>query len=420
MQIEVLGLNHNSAPVNIRERFAVKSEHLEEIYNKMMSDNHIFEVCILSTCNRVEYYIVTDFVEYKKSNIVDLVANYCGLDNNELDKYTYYKYSDNAVKHIFSVASGLDSLVLGEPQIFGQVKTAFEHSKEYGGFGNFLNKLYEFTLKTAKRVRTYTGISENPVSVSYAAVELSKKIFSNLNEAKALIIGAGEMCELAVRHLVGSNIGSITVTNRTFEKAKKLADEFNGDAFSFDELSNRLWEADIIISSTGAPDYVVTSEMMKNAMAKRKFRPMFFIDIAVPRDIDPKGAEVANIYVYDIDDLKSVVEANKKEREKEAKKAIDIINIAIDSFNESMEALKIAPVIKKLKTSFDEARIEELRKFCDKNKVTDPDEIAKLNHLVVSTINKILHTPFTNLKQHATDGRKYSIGDAINIIFLEK
>lgn len=420
MQLGVLGLNHNTAPVNVRENFAVKNENLEEIYKKITLDENIIEICILSTCNRVEYYVVTDFSCCQKYNIVNLISNYCGLDGDDLNKYTYFKIGDEAVKHIFSVASGLDSLVLGEPQIFGQVKTAFENSKKFGGFGSYLNKLAEFTLKTAKKVRTDTGISENPVSVSYAAVELSKKIFSDLNEAKALIIGAGEMCELATRHLVGSGIGSITVTNRTFEKAKNLADEFNGNAFSFDQLHDRLWEADIIISSTGANDFIVTANMMKNAMSKRKFRPMFFIDIAVPRDIDPKGAEIANVYVYDIDDLKSVVEANKKEREKEAKKALEIINSAAISFDQSLEVLKVAPIIKDLRKTFEDARIEELRKYCDKNKVTDPDEIAKLNHLVCSTINKILHTPFTNLKHHATDGSKYSLSDAINLIFLKK
>ncbi len=420
MQLAVLGLNHNTATVNVRERFAVKKENLEELYGKIMSDGRVFEACVVSTCNRVEYYVVTEASFCDKSHVLDILSTHCGLDTAELNKYTYFKSGREAVKHIFAVASGLDSLVLGEPQIFGQIKSALESSREYGGFGGFLNRLSEYTLKTAKRVRTFTGISENPVSVSYAAVELSKKIFNNLEEAGALIIGAGEMCELAARHLVGSGIGSVTVTNRTLEKAEKLAGEFGGKAISFDEFPERLSEADIIISSTGAPGYVVTGDMMKSAMAKRRHRPMFFIDIAVPRDIDPAGTDVENVYVYDIDDLKSVVEANKKEREKEAKKGWEIVCAYSDKFDECMESLKITPVIKQLRSSFDEAGREELQKFCDKNKVTDPDEIARLNHLVVSTLNKILHTPFTNLKHHAADGGKYSIGDVIDLIFLKK
>lgn len=420
MQLGVLGLNHNTATVNVRERFAVKKEDLENLYGRLLSDQRILEACIVSTCNRVEYYIVTEFSCCDKCNMMEIISHHCGLDVEELNKYTYFKAGTEAVKHIFAVASGLDSLVLGEPQIFGQIKDALECSKQFGGFGNFLNRLSEHTLKTAKRVRTNTGISENPVSVSYAAVELSKKIFSNLEEAKALIVGAGEMCELAARHLVGSGIGSITVTNRTFEKAQNLAKEFGGSAFPFSELADRLWESDIIISSTGAPDYVISKSAMNTAMAKRRYKPMFFIDIAVPRDIDPAGANIENIYVYDIDDLKHVVEANKKEREKEAKKGWEMVLSSAVMFEESMEALKITPVIKQLRTLFDDARQDELQKFCEKNKITDQEEIAKLNHLLCSTINKILHTPFTNLKQHATDKEKYSVGDAIDLIFLKK
>ena len=335
----------------------------------------------------------------------------------DLTKYTYFASGKEAVTHLFAVASGLDSLVLGEPQIFGQIKDAFEISKENNGMGGFLNKLFEFTLKTAKKVRTVTGISENPVSVSYAAVELAKKIFSDLSLAKAMIIGAGEMCELAARHLVGSNIGSIIVTNRTFEKALKLAEEFSGDAVTFDRFAQKLPEIDIIISSTGSPDFVVTAEMIKDAMKKRPSRPMFFIDIAVPRDIDPKGAEIENTYLYDIDDLKSVVEANKKEREKEAKKAWDIVHNAAFAFDEQMESLKIIPVIKNIRSYFEEKRNEELQKYCEKFKITDEKEIEHLNYLLTATLNKILHKPFMNLKEHATDNDKYSIAEAMNIIF---
>lgn len=423
----VLGLNHNSAPVTIREKMAIKNEDMEKLYKSFLSEHNIQEVFFVSTCNRVEYYLVVD--NYlcekcslyspvcEKCDISNTIAKYCSLNAEELSKYTYFASGKEAVKHLFSVASGLDSLVLGEPQILGQIKDSFENAKEYKGMGSYLNRLFEYTVKTAKKVRTFTGISENPVSVSYAAVELAKKIFSNLEEVKAMIIGAGEMCELATRHLVGSNIGGLIFTNRTYDKAVKLADEFNGDAVTFDRFSQKLHEVDIVISSTGAPDYVVTKNMISEAMKKRPDRPMFFIDIAVPRDIDETAASIANIYLYDIDDLKSVVESNKKEREKEARKAWDIVNAATDSFAGQMESLKITPVIKNLREFFEEKRSEELSKFIKKNKITDDEEIEKLNHLLTSTLNKILHVPLTNLKEHALDNEKYTVSEVVEMIF---
>lgn len=420
MQLVVIGLNHNTAPVNIREKMAVKADNFELYYKQMLADERVMEACIVSTCNRVEYYIVTSLSLCYRCNGIDIVSSCSGMDAGEISRYAYCHFGADAVKHIFSVASGLDSLVLGEPQIFGQIKDSFEKAKENRGLKNFLNRLQEFTLKVAKRVRTNTGISENPVSVSYAAVELAKKIFGDLSSAKALIIGAGEMCELAGRHLVGSGIGSMTVTNRTFEKAEKLAAEFYGKAVPFDKFHEVLHEADIIISSTGAPNYVVSADMIKSAMDKRKYKPMFFIDIAVPRDIDPAGAKVQYTYIYDMDDLKSVVEANKKEREKEAKKAVEMINDSVEQFEDNMESLKITPVIVSLRSLFEDKKNEELTKFCDKNKITDPEEVARLDYLVSSTLNKILHKPLTNLKHHATDKDKYTVGDAIDLIFGNK
>ncbi len=420
MQLVVLGLNHNTAPVDVRERMAVENDALEKLYNNLLADDRVYETVVLSTCNRVEYYFVLDISTCHKQNVLELVSDNCNLDQQELEKYIYCSCGQDAVKHIFSVASGLDSLVLGEPQIFGQIKDAFDDAKTYKGMGTFLNRLAEFTVKAAKRVRTYTGISENPVSVSYAAVELAKKIFDNLNEAKALVIGAGEMCELAARHLVGSGIGKITVTNRTFAKAQTLANEFGGDAIEFDKFAMHLHEADIIISSTGATDYVVSGDMIEKAMEKRKNKPMFFIDIAVPRDIDPAGANVENAYVYDIDDLKSVVEANKKEREKEAKKAQEIVVTYVDNFDDAMKMLNVVPTIKQIRQVFDEKQEEELAKYCEKHKITDPAEIERLKYLLQSTMNKILHTPFTNLKKHASDKSQYTINDAISMIFDTK
>lgn len=417
MQIIVIGLNHNTATVETREKMAVKPEQYEEYYKKLLADERVSEACIVSTCNRVEYYIVTGLTLCYRCNGIDVVSNCTGMDAGEISRYCYCYYGTDAVKHIFSVASGLDSLVLGEPQIFGQIKDAFEKGKENRAMKHFLNRVAEFTLKVAKRVRTNTGISENPVSVSYAAVELAKKIFGDLACAKALIIGAGEMCELAAKHLLGSGIGGITVTNRTYAKAERLAEEFYGKAVAFEDFPDILHEADIIISSTGAPDCVVTADMIKAAMSKRKYKPMFFIDIAVPRDIDPAASAIEYTYIYDIDDLKSVVEANKKEREKEAKKAREMVNTAVEQFEDSMESLKLTPVIVNLRRSFEDKKNEELSRFCEKNKITDPQEKERLDYLISSTLNKILHRPLTNLKQHAADKDKYTVGEAIELIF---
>ena len=305
MQLAVLGLNHNSAPVEVREKLAVEGEELAKMYKEVMVNDRIYEAMIISTCNRVEYYIVTDDFLCNIESVLDVILGRCGIERSELGKYIYIKCGDESVEHIFRVASGLDSLVMGEPQIFGQVKDSFEASKDMSGAGTFIRKLEEYTIKTTKKVRTNTGIGENAVSVSYAAVELASKIFGNLKKHSALIIGAGEMCELAAKHFKNSGVGELTVTNRTMSKAQLLADEVGGSVLPFDGYKAELHNFDIVLSSTGATELLVTKDDAINAMGGRKKRPMFFIDIAVPRDIDPDINDVDNVYVYDVDDLKA-------------------------------------------------------------------------------------------------------------------
>jgi len=416
MQLAVLGLNHNSAPIEVREVLAVEGDELAKIYEEIMINDRIYEAMIISTCNRVEYYIVTDDFLCNIESVLEILADHCSMERTELRKYTYIHCGEDSVHHIFRVASGLDSLVMGEPQIFGQVKNAFEASRKFGGAGTFIRKLEEFTIKTTKKVRTHTGIGENPVSVSYAAVELASKIFGNLKKHNALIIGAGEMCELAAKHLVTSDIGSITVTNRTMAKAETLASEVGGDVLPFESFKDNLENYDIVISSTGAKEILVTKEHTQQAMAGRKRRPMFFIDIAVPRDIDPKINEVENVYVYDIDDLKAVVDANKKQREKEAVKAEDYIITGMEGFYGWLESMKIVPVIKSLRMSFEETKDAEIKRFSDKNKPTE-EELAKMHYLVSAYMNKVLHTPLKNLKNQSTTGGKYTLDEAMKILF---
>jgi len=417
MQLAVLGLNHNTAPVEVRETLAVSGDELSQIYAEIMQNDRIYEAMIISTCNRVEYYIVTDDFLCNIESVLGIVSEHCNMERDQLRKYTYIHCGEDSVHHIFRVASGLDSLVMGEPQIFGQVKESFEACREFGGAGTFIRKLEEYTIKTTKKVRTYTGIGENPVSVSYAAVELAAKIFGNLKSHNALIIGAGEMCELAAKHLVTSDIGSITVTNRTMEKAEKLASEVNGNVLPFENYRENLKDYDIVISSTGATELLVTKDDAKNAMAQRKKRPMFFIDIAVPRDIDPAINEVENVYVYDIDDLKAVVEANKKQREKEAVKAEEYIQQGLENFYGWLDSMKIVPVIKSLRASFEDTIEAEVQRFAQKNKVESKDEMVKMHYLLSAYMNKVLHTPLKNLKNKSSEGGKYTLDEAMKILF---
>lgn len=395
---------------------AVGGDELAGIYQEIMANDRIYEAMIVSTCNRVEYYIVTDDFLCNIESVLEIVSEHCGMDRGNLRKYTYIHCGEDSVRHIFRVASGLDSLVMGEPQIFGQIKDAFEACREYGGAGTFIRKLEEFTIKTTKKVRTHTGIGENPVSVSYAAVELAAKIFGSLKKHKALIIGAGEMCELAAKHLVTSEIGSITVTNRTISKAQALADAVDGDVIEFEGFLDHLADFDIVISSTGATELLVTKEHAARAMAGRKMRPMFFIDIAVPRDIDTKINDIENVYVYDIDDLKAVVDANRKQREKEAVKAEEYVSAGLEGFYGWLDSMRIVPVIKSLRASFEDTIGEELKRFAEKNKPT-PEETAKAEYLLSAYMNKVLHTPLKNLKNKSTDGGRYTLDEALKILF---
>jgi len=417
MQLAVLGLNHNSAPVEVRERLAVEGEELARMYSDIMANDRIYEAMIISTCNRVEYYIVTDDFLCNIDSVLEIVSEHCNMDRFELRKYTYIHCGEESVAHIFRVASGLDSLVMGEPQIFGQVKDSFETCRENNGAGTFLRKLEEFTIKTTKKVRTHTGIGENPVSVSYAAVELASKIFGNLEKKSALIIGAGEMCELASKHLVTAGIGKITVTNRTYAKAESLASDVGGDVIGFESFKEKLADVDIVLSSTGATDTLVSKSDVKSVMPDRKKRPMFFIDIAVPRDIDPEIGDIENVYVYDVDDLKAVVEANRKQREREAVKAQEYIDQGLEAFYGWLESMKVIPVIKSLRNGFEESKSVELSRFASKMKVTDADELAKMEYLLTAYMNKVLHTPLKNLKNKGGAGSKYTLDEAMKILF---
>ncbi|MEO2083268.1 MAG: glutamyl-tRNA reductase [Desulfurobacteriaceae bacterium] len=396
-----LGVSHKTAPVSVRERFAFKGEELENALLTLNSIPGIEECMILSTCNRVEIYF-TSRKENPFSQVYQFLIDKKNADLEEINSFFYRKTEEDAVRHGFYVASSLDSMIVGEPQIVGQFKDAFSTAKDLGTAGTILCRFCETALKVSKKVRTETGISKNAVSISFAAVELARKIFGDLNGKSVAIIGAGEMAELAVKHLVSNGASRVFVVNRTFERALKLAEEFGGEAYSLNDLEEVLKKSDIVISSTGAPGYVLTKENVIPALKKRPGRPMFLIDIAVPRDIDPSLSEVEGLYLYDIDDLQNVVESNIKERLREAEVAKEIIEDYVKRFLRWMRELELAPLIAELKEKAEAIRLEVLEKRLPKLDLT-PEQRQEVENITRIIINKLLHQPITSVKKKATE-----------------
>ncbi|RUM90588.1 MAG: glutamyl-tRNA reductase [Thermovibrio sp.] len=401
-----LGVSHKTAPVEVREKFSFKKEDLERNLLKLNSFHSIDEIFILSTCNRVEIYFATRS-ETPFKELIDFLIEAKNSSLDEINRHFYRKIDKDAVRHGFYVASSLDSMVVGEPQIVGQFKDAFSLAKELGTVGTVLCRFCETALKVSKRVRTETGISRNAVSISFAAVELARKIFGSLNGKSVAIVGAGEMAELAVKHLIANGVSDVFVVNRTFERAQKLAEEFGGKPFPLTELSSVLKVSDIVISSTGAPGYVLTTENVLPAVKERPNRPTFLIDIAVPRDIDPSLNNYENLYVYDIDDLQQVVEANIRERLKEAETAKEIIEGYVERFLKWMRELEIAPLIAELKERAEAIRLEVLSKRLKKLNLT-PEQEEEVNNITRIIINKLLHQPITNVKRKAVEDESKS------------
>lgn len=346
-EIYASGVNFRTAPVEVREKLACSAEETLDLLEKLKRDSGVEELCILSTCNRVELYSYShseESVEILESSLSSLK----GVP--QAGKYIFRRKGEEAVFHVFKVASSLDSMVVGEPQITAQFKESFDLARKTGATGKILNRLFEKALRASKRIRTETGISRNAVSVSYAAVELAKKIFGDLRRAKVLLIGAGEMGELAANYL--RKIGCrIHITNRTYERALKLSQELGGSALRFEELEEHIPNMDILIVSTGATGFVLTQEMVRRAMKRRGYEPMFIIDISVPRNVEPSAGKVDEVFLYDIDDLKEVVESNLKDRLKEAKRGEIILWDEVNKFMRWLENLKIEPYILKLKES---------------------------------------------------------------------
>ena len=403
MNIFVIELNHKTATVEVREKLAFNGPKLEEGLSSMRSLPGISEAVILSTCNRVEIYTSAKDKKRGPETIKEFLSQFHGLDRAALETSLYVHSGLPAVQHIFRVACSLDSLVLGEPQILGQMKDAFEFALERKATGVLLNKLMKKAISVAKRVRTETKIAENAVSISYAAVELAKKILGELTGKSFMLLGAGEMAELAAKHLVNSGATDVVVANRTFETGCRLAEEFCGRAVKFEEFHDQLGYTDIVICSTGAPHYVLTREEMGKVMKQRRQRPVFIIDISVPRNIDPEINHIDNVYLYSVDDLQEVVDANISERRKEAEKAEEIVQEEIETFSRWQASLDSVPTIIALRNHAEDLKRQELEKLF--NKVTALDEASRkaIEYMANALMNKLIHPPTAALKDDIED-----------------
>ena len=404
MEIVLIGLSHKTAPVEIREKLCVPQGNVQEVLGRLAVLPGFREGLILSTCNRLEVLAVEEWGEEGNARVQDLLAKMGGMGQEELRPYLYNHKGEGAVRHLFRVASSLDSMVLGEPQILGQVKEAYSQAVKNKLSGPILNKLFHRSFSVAKRVRTETKIASQAVSVSFAAVELARKILGNLDDKRALLVGAGEMSELAARHLISQGVREILVTNRPFSRAAELAQEYKGKAVPFEDFPRQLKEVDIILSSTGSTHYIIRKEQLTEVIRARKNRPMFFIDIAVPRDVDPKINEIDNVYVYDIDDLQGIVESNKGERKKEGEKAEAIVDQGVQAFNRWLRSLDVVPTILALRNRLEEIRQREVNKALSLLKNTSEEEQRILDDLTQSILNKVLHHPISLLKNQERGG----------------
>jgi glutamyl-tRNA reductase len=416
-EVILVGLNHRTAHVEIRERIAFPEEDLDRYMKALYNLPNLDEGLILSTCNRVEIYAATRDPEKGVEEIKNFLAQQHHLPFSEFENTLYILQGEELVRHLFRVASSLDSMVVGEPQILGQIKGAYRVAHGAKTTGTLLNKLLHKAFSVAKRVRTETSIGNRAVSVSFVAVELAKKIFAHLEGREVLIIGAGEMCELATQHLVRAGVKRILVTNRTWERAMELAERFHGEALPFTDLPNALLRADIIISSTGSPDIIVRREEVSTIIRKRKHRPLFFIDIAVPRDIDPQVNTIDNVYLYNIDDLQEVAEANMKDRQHEARKAEAIVATEVEQFCRWYQSLELVPTIVSLQEKMEEMRKKELEKTLSAlPKVSDKERRA-IEALSEAIVKKILHGPITLLKKQGQNSEEESYVDVVKKLF---
>lgn len=414
MTFALWGVNHNSAPVEVRERFAIPAQRLPEVTRALALQPEVEEAMILSTCNRVEL-----LVRSRNGSAPDLrrfLSEHMNADAKEFDRWLYRHQGRDAVRHLFRVASSLDSMVVGEPQILGQVKEAYATARAVGAVHSQLDALVTSAFAVAKRVRTETAVGSSAVSVASVAVELAKKIFGSLEGRCVCLVGAGKMSELAARHLVAQGAGRILVANRTRSNAEKLAEIFEGEVVDFEDLYRTLDHADIVITSTGAPQPIFRREHAEAFMARRKNKPMFFIDIAVPRDVDAAAGKVDGVFVYDIDDLQSVVATHVADRRREAERAEAIVTQEVERFHSRLSTQEVVPTIVSLQQHLEQIRQAEVERMRSKLGPLSPEQQAAIDALTRGIVNKVLHTPISTLKSAAQQANDPGATAAVELI----
>ncbi|HIG07131.1 MAG: glutamyl-tRNA reductase [Methylococcales bacterium] len=402
MTLLAIGINYNTSPLAIRERLALPTERLPEALLDLRKKAGINEIAILSTCNRTEFYC--RLTNNNQQIVIDWIAHHSKLPQDELAPYLYCHSGPELIRHMFRVACGLDSMIIGEPQILGQMKTAYHAAYDAGTLGKHLGKLFQHTFSAAKKVRTDTAIGSSPVSVAFAAVRLAQKIFDNLNQQTAILIGAGETIELTARHLHQQKIGQIIIANRTYDKAHTLAAQFNGYAITLAELPLHLAKADIVVSSTASQLPILGKGAFESAIKERKHKPIFIADLAVPRDIEPEVSQLEDIYLYTVDDLQYVIDENLDARRQAAEKAEEIINTQVEYFLSWMRSQGAQSTITDFRQQAEQTRETTLNsaRLALKNGA-DPEQV--IEQLAHSLTNKLLHTPSVQIRQAGINER---------------
>jgi glutamyl-tRNA reductase len=416
MNFQLIGVNHNTAPLEVRERLAVSEDRLPEVVSTLVKQPGVDEGMVLSTCNRVEVLTSTR----QGADLRAFLRSCFGLGKEQqakLDSHIYEFEKREAVRHVFRVASSLDSMVVGEPQILGQVKEAYAVARGLGAIHSALEALLSRAFAVAKRVRTETAIGSSTVSIASVAVELAEKIFGSLENKTVFLVGAGKMAELAARHLMARGAGKIMISNRTHERAVELAESFDGQAIPFERLHQFSDHADIVLTSTGASEPIFRKEHGEALLRVRKNRPVFFIDIAVPRNVAPEVNKLDGLFVYDVDDLQSIASKNTAERKREAERAERIIELEVDRFASRMKSLEVVPTILSLQEYCETIRQAEIDRIRGRLGMISPDQEAAIEAMTRAIINKLLHTPITTLKSSAAHPEAATIHEMIRRIF---
>lgn len=415
MSLITLGINHKTAPLDLRERLAFTPQSLPEALLSLKKLNHVEEASILSTCNRTEIYCVT--TEDNDQAIIQWFSQFHGIDENKIKEHLYLYAHEETIRHAMEVACGLDSMILGEPQIAGQMKDAYALANENGTIGQLLGKLYQRAFAVSKQVRTDTDIGSSPVSVAFAAVSLAKQIFGDLTKTTVLLVGAGETIELTTRHLHAQGVRKIIIANRSVERAQKLANEFDGEAISLQHIGTHLYRSDIVIASTASPLPIIGKGTVERALKQRKRKPIFMVDLAVPRDIEPEVNELDDIYLYSVDDLQSVIEENMENRQQAALQAHEIIDVQVDNFLDWQRSLSAVDVIAQIRQHTQNISDEVLNK-AKKQLAAGQNADEVLDYLAHTLTNKFLHQPSTHLRQASQDDRD-DILDLAQNLFLK-